>query len=467
MKGNVVDLRKKSWIYYLCITTFYFLTRKETISSFNLNLDEILSWHLASLSWRELIQGVYGDTQQPAYYLFLKTALHVLPAKNDFWVRFPSVLLGLAFFFVLYNLLENFFNKPTAVLTTLLLMSHQELKNLSIIARPYMLIYFLIAVNLFSILLVCYRNKNGAKYRNIFFVTSVLMCLTHYLSCFYLFSVLMGLLITKKIKILMDLKSRQGSLLISFSLLYAFGISYQFQYMDRLKWILSFEESYDSAIVELLNVLPIAGFSNLIVGSLFLIFVLYKKVKNKDEDRLEMVFLVTHVLGGLFFFYAFSKLITPVFIGRYLMVCLPAISILIGHVLFFLKPTKLAISAIVLLILYSYFVSNEKNRNSWRFDGKEFLTQIYNHKYIKFPASVLCNTPGQSAYKLYANYSLIYFPKDICSSYRYFSNEEISSNFTYIINLKSSIRDHVYDNAITNYRHIYSSQWLELYKRNE
>jgi hypothetical protein len=470
--------KKSHWIHSIFISICYLLLRRNFIINSGMDADEILSWNIAKSSWSELFYKVYHDTQQPLYYALLKISTFFSPSNNDYWIRFPTLIMGLCFILVFFNYFKKHFDQLTAVLITVVIFSHNELAYLSTYNRPHGMLLLLIAIHYFSTLEVCYKNNNSRLLRKIIYITSPLIFLTHYLAYFYFTAIIGALLITQKRKILKELILRHRLAISLFLLPFILCTFYQYKYISNLHWISPIEKTFSNSLDLTFNLLNSSNFSLFkiphlftlsiaLLASLFFALFIFKKINSNDQDKPEISFHLSFLLTGLISFFIFSKFITPVFDRRYLLILLPSYYILLGHAFSFYNLQRKIDSAILIVFFLVYFQFQKTNPTISIFDGKYFLKEISEKKLLPPSATVYCNTywvgPG-----VFTNYSLMYFPTDICTKYRYSidNNIPLSSDYDYYVNNKfHEVKDVSFAEVILNYQLIYSSRDMELYKK--
>lgn len=459
---NITETRKAFWINSFFISIVYFFIRRDDIRASRLDLDEMLTWNLAQMPWKDFFSTIYHDTQQPLYYALLKFLNYIIPFNNDELIRYPSLFIGLGTILLFYHYSSKYFDQTVAILAVIFLATHQEFKYLSTYARPYALLYFFILINSLSVLQIFYKARTDKFYRHVFFISSILICLTHYLGIFYFSTLLIALLIFKPNDFWKNWGYPKVIGTFVFSLFYISTIIYQFRFKHYLNWVPHPDKGLGQ-IADAFNPSSTMPLTLIIIVISAISFFIFKKFTSKDNNQQEILFLLRIPLIGITLFYLFSKLVLSVFIAKYFMIFIPFYLVLLCSVLEFYKIQKYNGVAICLLLLLIYFKGFEKNETLWKFDAKNFFSDLSKTDILKSGDKVYCNTPNMYS-RIYTNYSEYYFKRDICSSYRAHDLEAIVGDFKYILNVKNHPKDPIYLTKIQSYEIIFSSRDLELLK---
>lgn len=166
---------KRLFSLFLILLTGAWL-RLYKLASHDLWYDESLSWGLATFIKNVLKMQHYG-TQPPLYYLFLHFWTKVFP-DNEFWLRLPSVLFGVATIFVLYKLCNLFFSRRIAVLASIIIAISPIHIWYAQEVKPYSLIPFFVIV--MSYFFIKALEENRAQYWTGLLITTFIGFFTSY-----------------------------------------------------------------------------------------------------------------------------------------------------------------------------------------------------------------------------------------------------------------------------------------------
>jgi hypothetical protein len=451
------------WFNSFFIAIVFFFSRRDIIRASALDEDELISWSLIRLPWKSFFSAIYQDTQQPLYYFLLKIIHAFIPLQNDEWLRYPSLFLGLGTVLILYHYCSKNFSFLPAVLAVLFLIVHPEFKYFSVYARPYSLLYFLISMNAWSVMEIYYRKNEIPFFRRLFFISAILLCLTHYLAYFYFFILVLNLAVFKT----SEFWKGWGKLIyvfFAFALFYIPLTVYQYKFRSFLAWVPDSFQNTLYTIKEIMGFSPSLPLTLLLLIAGFLIFFILRYVQNESKERSEILFLLSLQLTGILLFIIFSQFFFPVFVAKYLFIFFPFTILLISHVFTFFKISEHSGAVLFLIILFVNFHGLEKNENHWKFDSKEFFKQVHERHLVKESDRILCNSP-RGPHKIFAGYSENFFGRDICSTYRFDQKEFAQQEYEFLINIKSLPKDPVFAGKLENYTVYFSSRDVELLKR--
>jgi len=175
----------------LILLVIFFLDKRSILVETSLELDEILSWNLALNSWGDLFKEVYGFTHQILYYLILKIWIFFSPVNNDYWIRVPSLLFSFSSLALIFSYFFERGKEVAGVFVVLLFYFNSEFLFLSTHNRPYALLLFLAVINILS--LSIYLKGKNKIFSDVFFISLLLMLLTHYISVFYVVAMVIAL----------------------------------------------------------------------------------------------------------------------------------------------------------------------------------------------------------------------------------------------------------------------------------
>lgn len=414
---------------FLLFAWIFFQNRPKLISS-SLNYDEILAWEWESGPWRDLFAGVLNDTQQLLYYMVVKVSLYFTPTNNDFWVRFPSLVLGSCATLGIYYYIRKNYSLPTVVFFIANTICLHLIAFVATFNRPYSLFLFLMCWNLvLSHKLLIKRDSESEWLKWSLVVTTAALPFVHYLAFIYLFSVLTGVLLTVGPAPIKHVYSSIGKLLFSTvaAVVVTACFSYQIQFKDRISWVFDFDRDYfDIMLVTVGH------------GGVFLLGFFYKIKDFASRDSTEK-FLATSFIVGLLLL-TLSKL----WIAQYFLMLTP-LSLWLSSLYFekgvqaikeiqFLRKYVIAMAIGLFLFLNPYFIQRFKleNRVVAASDSffksvrpgdwvglKHLLFRLKEEKMITSDSKVLCviRSDTYSAERPVELYSKMYWQKDICSKY--------------------------------------------------
>lgn len=451
------------WLNSFFIAIVYFFSRRDIIRGSALDEDELISWSLIRLPWKSFFSAIYHDTQQPLYYFLVKVIHTIIPLKNDEWFRYPSLFLSLGTVLLIYHFCTKYFEAFVAVLAVLFLIVHPEFKYFSVYARPYALLYFLVSLNALSVVEIFYKENDSSKFRIMFFVSFILLCLTHYLAYFYSFTLILNLAIFKS----SEFWKGWGKFNYGFSAFLIFFIPttlYQYRFRAYLSWVPNSLENTLYTIKEVLGFSPSLPLTLLLFIAIFFFTFLFRQFQDGFEKRSEIFFLFSMQLTGIILFFVFSQILFPVFVAKYLFIFFPFTILFLSHLFTHFEISKHSGAALFLICLFINFHGLEKNENQWKFDSKEFLKQIHERHLVTVNDRILCNS-ARGPHKIFTGYSEYFFGRDICSTYRFDHSEFAENDYEFLINIKSLPKDPVFINKIKNYSVQFNSRDVELLKR--
>lgn len=125
------------------------LTLRLIILSQSFWLDEAISALTAQKPFPYQIVGITGDFQPPLYYLILHLYMK-LGITSEWFLRIPSVILGLLTIMIVYKLTKELVNKKVALIASLLLSTSQFHIYYSQELRMYSLLAFLSTLSMWA-----------------------------------------------------------------------------------------------------------------------------------------------------------------------------------------------------------------------------------------------------------------------------------------------------------------------------
>lgn len=319
-------LSKNLWFYFSLIVFVNILLKIIYLDYSPFWYDEIVSVQSASLDFGHIKHVSEWDKNPPFYYYCLSVWIKLLN-DSEFTVRLLSVLFSSFSAGTLFLFCNQFLNKRTALISSILFLSSNFLYFYSHEARAYSLTLLLCLIS--SILF--FKIKDNQTKFLVFFlgVVNFLLLYTHYITgivlffqfilalsffekkskLWYLFSCLITLIF-----VLLRFTRKQFSLIIDFNS------------SKSTFWLKKSDFNYLNEVVSefLFDPRLIILFLLIIVFTLIVSF--YKKQK---EIRLVVLYSFCLGIGSIIILFLVGK-ITPIFLDRYLIFCVPFLIILVA-----------------------------------------------------------------------------------------------------------------------------------------
>lgn len=318
---------KNLWLYFALVVLTNILVKIIHLDYSPFWYDEIVSVQSASLDFGHIKHVSEWDKNPPFYYYCLSIWIKLFN-DSEFTVRLLSVLFSSFSAGLLFLFSNQYYNKKTALISSLLYISSNFLFFYSHEARSYSLVVLL---SLISSLLF-FRLKNNRSKLSIFLLGLVnfLLIYTHYITGLILFFqfILAVFFFEKKSKIwyLYSCIIAAALILIRFTqkqflLIVDFNSSKGTFWLKKsdfsyLKEVLS-EFLFDQKLVILL----------LLIISLSCIIPFYKK---QFKNKFTLLYTFCLSIGSIAFLFLLGK-ITPIFLDRYLIFTVPFLFILLGY----------------------------------------------------------------------------------------------------------------------------------------
>lgn len=157
-----------------CLTLFNILKK-------DFWFDEAFSFFLAKQNIKDLLIATAADSHPPLYYLILHTWMKIVP-NNEYLLRLPSFVFGIASFSVIYFLGKEFFDKKTAKITVLLAVTSPVLVYFSSETRMFSL--WLLEGSLILLSFYKYLKTNKNSFLVFLLITQIAALFTHYYAIF-------------------------------------------------------------------------------------------------------------------------------------------------------------------------------------------------------------------------------------------------------------------------------------------
>ena len=394
-----------------------------------MNYDEILAWEWELGTWRDLFLGVFNDTQQFLYYALVKISLYLAPVNNDFWVRVPSLVLGSCATLGLYCYIRKNYSTPTVVFFAGSVILHPAIAYVATYNRPYSLFLFLMCWHLLLCQKVLIKRDLKSEWLQWgLVITTAALPFVHYLALIYLFSILIGVLLTVGPAPLVKVYSSVGKLLFSIAaaIVTVACFSYQFQFNDRIAWVFESRRDYFEAVKMAIG-----------LGGILLLGLFYKIKSFSSRDSTEKFLAISFVVALLLM--TLSKL----WIGQYFVMLTP-LSLWLSSLYFekvvqslkefqLLKKYLLVVALAIFILTNPYFIKRFNFENKMIADSniffqsfrtgdleglKQFFIRLKEKNVITDNSKVLC-IKGEDyiSERPAEQYSKMYWQRDICSKY--------------------------------------------------
>lgn len=138
--------------------------------------DEMFSVHFSRLPWPEALRYAILETNPPLFTLLLRGWLRIADLNSEFWVRFPSLIFGLASIAVLYLLAQKIFSRKVAVISAIFMSLSGLHIFLNTEARVYGLLTLLTIISFYFFHGIFWQGK---KYWPYYGLTNFLLLFSH------------------------------------------------------------------------------------------------------------------------------------------------------------------------------------------------------------------------------------------------------------------------------------------------
>lgn len=372
--GRIFKVGNKGYLYLLLIICIGIYLRLYKLADEDLWLDEILSIDYASLPFREMVYTVASeDINSPVFYVTLKFWI-LLFGKSILSVRALSVIFSIVCIPLIYCLGKKIAEEECGLISSLILaispyhiwyaqeVRAYSLQVLTLIVSTYYL-FQLLETEKLSYWLAYFFATLFSIYTQLF---SVFVVFAQYLFIFFLY-------FSKKKSSFFLRNALVVALSIVLSYFPWFLITLKQPIKTITEWIppvslidipKTFWKFSFGAYLQLPKILIVVG-GPLIIISLFSAFIsLYRSIvandnKSNETKKLRQIFLLLFLLVPISLFYIIS-LKKPIYVAdRYLIVCLPAYCLLIGHGLIKLPNLRIQAVISVLLVSMTFFSLSE------------------------------------------------------------------------------------------------------------
>ena len=172
------------WLYFLLVFSVNFIFKITDLSFASFNYDEIISVQSASLDFGHIKHVSEWDNNPPFYYYCLKIWVKIF-TDTEFMVRLLSVVFSSLAGGVVFLIANVYFNKITAIVTSLLFLSSNLLFYYSHDARAYSLVLLLSLLSTF----IYFNLKEKTEIKDILLLGLInfLLIYSHYITGLVIF----------------------------------------------------------------------------------------------------------------------------------------------------------------------------------------------------------------------------------------------------------------------------------------
>ena len=287
------------------------------LGSYSLWFDEASTLQFISLPFRQFLQTLWGEHGNMTLYYFLMRAwIHVV-GNSEAALRIPSVIFGVLTIPAIFLLGSRLFNNATGATASLLLSVHAFHVQWSREARSYSLLMFLLVLTAYLLLLALESGRT--RYWIAFAVTSAMSLYAHLFAIFVLLAFALAIVarsyqVSKRSMLLVFLIFEHLSApMVLFVLLH---------HGSQLSWI---QAPTPASIFRF--VLVITGGSGVVLamvyGALCALGAISVFTRERWGTGLLLIWLLAPPLLTLLI-----SLAIPVFDNKYLVMCVPALTLL-------------------------------------------------------------------------------------------------------------------------------------------
>ncbi|MCI8760725.1 MAG: glycosyltransferase family 39 protein [Clostridia bacterium] len=315
---NIVNL-----LYYAIPMTL-FLWYLQTIFNNSIWLDEAFSMSMIKQNFSEMIHHTSIDVHPPLYYILLKTIGNILEGilGNSIWAaKLVSCIPILLLIIVSNTTIKKMYGKKTAFLFEILILSVPQIMNYAIEIRMYS--WGLFFVMMFYLYMMKWRKENRKEDLMVMTVFAILSAYTHYfalvpVACIYLYNFIE--MIVSKDRNKLEIKNMFISILISCILYIPWLIVW-------IKQVLVVKENYWIGEITLPIFKSYFQFPYLVeenplftylLGGILVLSIILLWIKRKEKDIWYGLGGFLAPIGTILIGVIASKLLRPIFIGRYI-----------------------------------------------------------------------------------------------------------------------------------------------------
>ena len=347
---------KRLWIYLSIVFLANLLFKITDLGFSSFWYDEIISVQSASLDFGHIKHVSEWDKNPPFYYYCLSVWIKLFN-DTEFTVRLLSVIFSSLAGGLLFLLANKYFNKVTAIVSSLLFISSNVLFYYSHEARAYSLVLLLTLISTYIYFNL--KENPSIKYVVLLGIINFLLIYTHYI---------VGLVLLFQTILMLFYFDKKQKKYFSISLLIVLGLTALRFTKKQFLLIVDFNSSSTvfwlkkSDVNFLKEVMSSFLFNNtisIIFSIIILMVISLVIIKKTNKNQFYLVYSVCIGLGSIIILYLLGKF-TPLFLDRYLIFTLPFLFILIAYGLSFIKLSYIPISLIAILFLFSAFKMDYK-----------------------------------------------------------------------------------------------------------
>lgn len=390
-----VSLKSRDWLLPLILfSVIGAILRFRALGAKSLWLDEASSVTFARLPWREFLRTMwYGEGNMAFFYFLLRGWLHL--GDSEFWLRSLSAFFGVATIPAVYQMGNRFMSRKTGLAAAALLAVHSFHIRYSQELRSYSLLAFLLVVSTYlflSALEAPGRKLSWALYAGV-------SALALYSQVFAVFVLAGQWLVLSPARIhragisrLLFTGAAMGTLAAPLAAVMLLRNNGQLDWVPRPSLVGFLAVMQNIAGIDpgqsQLSLRAIAFFS-LYLAALALAFVAVLNIQQNDTAR-SKVRLAVLVISLWIVFPLVAMLcvsyLRPIFISRYLLMCVPAAVLLAAHGVvtlgsFFSRGRIFSSSSLLVLLVLSlastrtYFAGFHTYGHDWRGVTSYILSQ--------------------------------------------------------------------------------------------
>jgi 4-amino-4-deoxy-L-arabinose transferase-like glycosyltransferase len=382
-------LTSRNFIIFLILGIGAFL-RLYNISGKALWYDEACSLSFTGYGWQDILTHRYMT--RPVYFIILKLWVGLF-GSGEFVARLPSAIFGIVSIIIIYKIAKLLFNQNVGMLSAFFFSISPFQIYYSRELRNYSLFLLLALLSMFVFIKILDRGR--AILYSLYVMINILLVYTHPFGVYIILAQTTYLLVLFK-KVKLDSRWIMAQIiLILFSLLFLFWLSGRFGHVVNNELDYITVPNFRS-LLETAEVFSYGGYiqghggvgfrvsdSRLLIPRILTVFLccllIFGLLGNKKNDRPKLDSL-SHLDKRLFLFlwlfipigatYLYSRLVTPIYLNRYLLAASAAFYIIVARGIMLLPRMRYRISAMALatvLTVYSLgLLYNPGSSEDWR-----------------------------------------------------------------------------------------------------
>ncbi len=342
--------KNRSKILISVILLLAFIVRIYGITKESIWLDESFSIYNAQQPLKVILS--LKDTNPPLHTIILSIFIKFF-GTGMFWVRLPSLIFGVLSVYLTYLFCKKFLNEKIGLISATLL----ALSRLNIFysqeARTYSLLTFLSILSMFYFM--SYAKTFYKNHLAYYSISTIILLYSHYFALLILLTqnIFLLILINKKYLKLKYWAFAQSIILFVFLLTFLNLLS-QFNLIARQTW--------RSKYADLTHIVSnlIGGWELIILFLLILLYGFYFIINNrklKSEKIVVLLLLWTEL--PILTTMAYSLVISPIFLIRYVIFCSVPLCMLLAFSLDKLNKYIVIMVLTVVIIFSSFYIVNQ------------------------------------------------------------------------------------------------------------